>query len=64
MSVCDFNSLPNGEYSNLFIVATFSSNSFSGKTSLPVKNSYLLTFPDEKAKFLAACLSKSHRPLF
>ena len=51
MSVCAFNSLSNGEYSNLFNLAAFSSNSFSGKTSLPVKNSYLLTLPDEKAKF-------------
>ena len=37
MSVCAFNSLPKGEYLNLFIVAAFSSKSFSGKTSLPVK---------------------------
>ena len=40
-----------------FIVAAFSSK-YSGKTSLPVKNSYLLTFPDDKAEILAACLSK------
>ena len=53
MSVCAFNSLPNGEYSNLFIVADFSNNSYSGKTSLPVKNSYLVTFPDGKLDFLA-----------
>ena len=52
MSVCDFNSLLNGEYSNHFIVAAFSSKSFSGKTSLPVKNSYLRTFPDYKAEIL------------
>ena len=58
MSVCAFNSLSNGEYSNLFNLAAFSSNSFSGKTSLPVKNSYLLTLPDEKAKILAVCLSQ------
>ena len=50
--VCFFNSLPNGEYSNLFNVAAFSSKSFSGKTSLPVRNSYLLTFPNDKAKVL------------
>ena len=50
MSVCAFNSLPNGEYSNLFIVTDFSSKYFSGKTSFPVKNSYLLTFPDTKQK--------------
>ena len=55
MSVCAFNYLPKIEYSNLFIVATFSS-----KTSLPVKTSYLLTFPDEKAEILAVCLSKSY----
>ena len=42
-TVYAFNSLPNGEYSNLFIVAAFSSKSFSGKISLPVKNLYLLT---------------------
>ena len=58
MSVCAFNSLPNGEYSNLFVVAAFSSKSCSGKTSLPVKNSYLLTFPDDKAEILAVFLSK------
>ena len=58
MSVYAFNSLPKGEYSNLFIVAAFYSNSFSEKTSLPVKNLYLLTFPDDKAEILAFCLSK------
>ena len=58
MSVCAFNSLHNGEYPNLFIIAAFSSKSFSGKTSLPVKNSNLLTFPDDKADILAVCLSK------
>ena len=49
MSVCAFNSLPNEEYSNLFIVAAFSNKFFSGKTSLPVKNSCLLEFPDNKS---------------
>ena len=44
MSVCAFNSLPNNEYSNLFILASFSNNSFSGKSSLPVKTSFLLTY--------------------
>ena len=58
MSNCFFNSLPNGKYSNLFIVAAFSNKSCSGKTSFPVKNSYLLTFPDDKAEILAVCLSK------
>ena len=60
MSVCAFNSLSNGEYSNLFVVTAFSGKSFSGKTSLPLKKSYLLTFPDDKAETLAVCLSKSY----
>ena len=60
MSVRAFNSLSNGEYSNLFIVAAFSSNYFPGKASLPVKNSYLLTYPNDKAETLAVCLSKSY----
>ena len=64
MSVCAFSYLPNGEYSNLFIVAAFTNKLFSGKTSLLVKNSYLLTFPDDQAEILAVCLSKSYRPLF
>ena len=50
-----FSSLPNREYSNLFNKAAFSSKSFSGKTSLSVKNSYLLTFLDDKAEILAVC---------
>ena len=58
MSFCDFNSFTNGEYSNLFIVAGFSSKSFSGKIFLPVKNSYLLIFPDNKAEILAVSMSK------
>ena len=57
MSVCSFNSFPNGVYSNLFNVAAFSSKSYSGKTSLPVKNSYLLKFPDYKAEILAVFLN-------
>ena len=40
------------------IVVAFSSNSFPGKTSLPVKNSYLPTFPDDKAKILTISLCK------
>ena len=60
MSVCAFNSFPNGEYSNLFNVAAFSSKSFFGKTSLPVKNSHLLKFPDDKAETLAVCLAKPY----
>ena len=58
MPVCAFNSLPKGKYSNLLIIATFSSLSFSGKAFLPVKNLYLLTFPDDKAEILAVGLSK------
>ena len=54
MSVCDFNSLPNVEYSNLFNAAAFSNKSFSDKTSLPVKN----LFPNDKGEILAVCLSK------
>ena len=52
MSACAFHSLPYREYSNLFIII---SKSFSGKASLPVKNSFLLTFPDDKAEFSAVC---------
>ena len=58
MSVCAFNSLPKGKYSNLIIVAAFSNKSFSGKTYFSVKYSYLLTFPDNKTEILAVCLSK------
>ena len=58
MSVCGFNSLNNREYSNLSNVAAFSNKSFSGKISLPVENSYLLTFPDDKSEILADFLSK------
>ena len=60
MSVCAFSSVPKGEYSNLFILVAFYNKSFSNKTSLPVKNSYLLTFPNDKAEFLAVRLSKSY----
>ena len=56
MSVGALNSLPNRKYSNLYNLVAFSSWSFSGKTSLPVKNLYLLTFPDDKAEFLTFCL--------
>ena len=44
MSVWDFYSFHDGEYSGIFIVAAVSSKSFSGKTPLPVQNSYLPTF--------------------
>ena len=60
MSECAFNSLRNGEYLNVFIVAAFSNKSFSGKTPFPVKHSYLQTFLDNKAEILAVCLSKSY----
>ena len=59
-----FNSLHNGDYSNLLIVAAFSNSPFSGKTYSLVKNSYFPTFPDDKAKILAVCLSKSYGVLF
>ena len=52
MLVCFFNLLPNGKFAYLLIVTAF-----SGKTSFSVKNSYLQTFIDEKAKTLAAHLS-------
>ena len=58
MSVCFSNTLPNDKYSNLLIVAAFSNKSFSGKTSLPVKNSHLPIFFDDRAQILAVCLSK------
>ena len=38
-----------------FIEAAFSSKTFSGKTSSPVKNSYLLTLPDDEAEILTVC---------
>ena len=60
MLFCAFNSLPKCKYSNLFIVAAFYSKSFSGKTSLSEKNSYLLTFPDDQAEILAVYLPKSY----
>ena len=56
MSVCFFNSLPNGEYSSLLFIAAYSSSPFSGKTSSPVKNSYLPTFSDDNGEILAVCL--------
>ena len=55
MSVYSSNSLPNAKYSNLVFVASFFIKSSSGKTSLLVKNSYLLRFSDDKAKILV-CL--------
>ena len=37
---------------NILITATFSNSPFSGKTSSPVKYSYLPTFPKDKTKTL------------
>ena len=50
MSVCVFNFLPKGEYSNCFNAAAFPIKFFLGKIYLPVKNSFLSTFPDDKAE--------------
>ena len=59
-AICFCNLLPNGKYSNLLIVTAFSNSRLSGKTSSPVKNSYLLTFPKDRSKILAVCLCKSY----
>ena len=59
MSVFDLNSLPKSKYSNLFIVAALSNKSFSSKTSLSVKDLYLVTFSD-KVGILTICLSKTY----
>ena len=56
MSVRFFNPLPSGEYSNLSLAAAFYNKTFSGKTYLPVTNSYLPTFPDDKVEILAVCV--------
>ena len=62
--VCFFNSLPNGDYLNLLIVAGLSNKAFSSKAYLSVTNSYLPTFADDKAEVLSVCLSKSYCALF
>ena len=62
MPVCFLNSQPNGEYSNLLIVAAFSNKPFSGKISSPVKRSYLSRLPDDKAAIVAiafVCFARS-----
>ena len=64
MPFCAFSSLSKGEYSNLFILAAFYRKSFSCKTSLPVKNLYLLTLANDKAEIKSVCLSKLYRALF
>ena len=56
MLICGFNSLPNDGY----LRPAFYDKSFSGKTSLPVENPYLLTFIKNKAEILAVSLSKSY----
>ena len=60
MLVCAFSFLPNAKYSNHCIVVSSSSKSFSGKTSLPVKNSNLPTFSDNKAEILALMAKPYH----
>ena len=52
--------MPHGKYSNILSVAAFSNNPYAAKIFLPVKNSYLLTFFDDKAEILAVCLSKPY----
>ena len=53
ISVCAFNYSPREEYLDLFIVVALSSKSFSGKTSVAVKNSYLLMFPERNLNSLS-----------
>ena len=50
-------SLGNDEYSSLLIVAAFPNKSCSGKASSPIKNSYLLIFPNDEASLNLSCLS-------
>ena len=38
--------------------AAFSTKYFSDELSLPIKNRYLLTFPDNQAEIIQICLSK------
>ena len=58
MSVCFFNSLPNGKYSNIWILETFLNRSFSSNASLQVTTLYLTIFTEDKAEILPVCLSK------
>ena len=60
MSVGALNYLSKSQYSNPFIVAAFSKNTFSSKTSLPVKNAYLSICSDEKPEILLVSLTKSY----
>ena len=59
MSVCFYNSLPNSEYPNLLIVAAVSKKYFCSKIYLPVKNSYLASFPNCIADILTVYLFKT-----
>ena len=63
MSVYLFKSLCNSKYSTFMIVSAFPNGPFSGKTSPPVKNSYLAIFPDDEAKILAFLRSNLYRLL-
>ena len=56
--ILHFNLLTNDKYWNLLLLAAFSTKSFFSKTPLPFKNSYLPTFPDNKAEIFEGCLSK------
>ena len=53
LSVCTFNYLPKVDYPSLPTLAAFSNKAFSRKTSLPVTNLHLLTFPCDNAGILA-----------
>ena len=64
MSARAFNSLPNREYSNPFNATAFSRGYFSAKSSLTGRNSYLLTFSDDKTEILEVGLSKLYPALF
>ena len=65
ISVCNFNCLPIHKHPYVLIVGDFSrARLVSGTKSMSVKNSYLLTFSDDKAEIVAVYLSKSNRALF
>ena len=64
MSVGALNYLSKSQYSSPFIVAAFSKNTFSSKTSLPVKNSYLSICSDGKPEILLVSLTKSYWGFF
>ena len=50
MSVYRFHSLPNCDYSNIFVVKVFCNKYFPNKTPSSLKISYLLIFPDDEEK--------------